>query len=53
MKTTSWVVIEKSSGSAILETYSQTLIEGINLEKYKAVPIMEYLQSINKSLKTI
>jgi hypothetical protein len=51
MKTASWVIIEKSTGSAIFETYNESTTKKINTEKYTAVPILEYLQILNKSLK--
>ena len=47
MKTASWVIIEKRSGKAILETFSQKVVNAINTEKYNAIPISEYLVSIN------
>lgn len=52
MKTASWVIIELATGNGILETYSKSLTKKINTEKYKAVPILEYLQAVNKAIKS-
>jgi len=51
MKTHSWVIIEKSTGIAVLETYQEDIARKINLEKFKVVPILEYLRSLNKQRK--
>jgi hypothetical protein len=47
MKTASWVVVRTSDKQAIFETFSKRTAEAINSEKYTAVPILEYLVSIN------
>lgn len=49
---TSYVIIEIATGSAVLETFSEKIAQAINTNKYKAVPILEYLQAINKEIKT-
>lgn len=51
MRTASWVVREKSSGKVMFETYSAKLVAALNIDKYEAVPIKEYLASINRSIK--
>jgi len=43
----SWVIVRISDGHAIAETYSRSVVSAINTDKYKAVPILEYLVSIN------
>lgn len=48
MKTASWVIIEIATGNAIFETFNKGTADSINTGKYKAVPILEYLQSVNK-----
>ena len=52
-KTASWVIVSKQSGKAILETFDSSLVNCINQKLYKAVPILEYLQNLNKSLKEV
>lgn len=49
--TTSWVIINKSNGEVIMETFQKSVTEKVNTEKYKVVPILEYLVSINGSKK--
>ncbi len=49
---TSWVIIRLSDNAAILETWSEKVAKAINTEKYKAVPIMEYLTGLNKKKET-
>ena len=51
MKTASWVIVDKQSGKALFETFNQTIANAINQSKYQAIPILEYLQNLNKSLK--
>lgn len=51
MKTASWVIIENVTGNAILETYSESIANKINTEKYTAMPVMEYLCKLNKQIK--
>lgn len=47
MKAASWVIIEKSTGKVIMETFDKRKIDALNTEKYKAVPILEYLVGLN------
>ncbi len=44
----SWVIIDKNTGVAVLETFNKKIADAINVKKYKAIPIMEYLQNLNK-----
>lgn len=48
-KTASWVIVELATGAAVFETYNETLAtKHLNTAKFKAVPILEWLQSLNK-----
>ena len=47
MKTASWVIREKATGKVIAETFLNNVAEAVNKNKYEAVPIGEYLGSIN------
>jgi hypothetical protein len=51
MRTASWVIVDKVSGKAIFETFSQHIAEKINQEKYLALPALTYLQNLNKSIR--
>jgi len=43
----SWVVKEKVTGKVIFETFDGQVVAFLNTTKYEAIPILEYLQSIN------
>jgi acyl-ACP thioesterase len=47
-RTASWVIVNKETDQPVCETYSDKLVQALNTNKYKAVPILEWLQSINK-----
>lgn len=51
MKTASWVIREKSSGEVLFETFDKKKVDALNISKYEAVPILEYLGSLNASQK--
>ena len=44
----SWVIVDRASNKAVLETYNFELIQFVNLERYKVVPILKWLQDLNK-----
>lgn len=46
-KTASWIIREKDSGAVIMETFDKAKVDALNTEKYEAVPIQEYLASLN------
>lgn len=47
-KTASWAIVELATGKAVFETYNETLAtKHLNTVKFKAVPILEWLQSLN------
>jgi hypothetical protein len=50
-KTTSWIIIKKETNEILFETYNSVMLKKINKEKYKAVPIIEYLNDLNKKIK--
>jgi hypothetical protein len=43
----SWVIVNKQTGEAVLETFNKGVISRLNTDKYKAVPIAKYLGSLN------
>lgn len=49
----SWIITEKATGNAIAETFLRHVAEAVNTEKYEAVPIMEYLQGLNRKIRRI
>jgi hypothetical protein len=43
----SWVIKNKTTGEVIAETFDKKKVDALNIEKYEAVPIREYLASLN------
>ncbi len=43
----SWVIKNKVTGEVIMETFSKAKVDALNTAKYAAVPILQYLQSLN------
>jgi len=46
-KDSSWVVKNKESGEVVYEEFDESVLSKLNTEKYEAVPVGEYLGSIN------
>lgn len=51
MRIASWVIVNKSTGVAVFETFNENTAKAINNKLYKAVPILEYLQEFNRRVK--
>lgn len=49
--TASWIIVNKQTNKAVIEMYDFELVKKINTLKYKAVPILEYLQNFNEKVK--
>ena len=47
----SWVIVEKSTGKAIYETWNYELAQCFDTQKNDIVPILKYLQTFNKGVK--
>lgn len=47
MKTASWVIRNKVTKEVVCETFDARKVSALNTAKYEAVPILEYLQSLN------
>jgi len=50
-RTASWVIREKETGRVICETFSERAVAALNIVKYEAVPILKYLQDLNRSIR--
>ena len=46
--TTSWIIREKATRKVLFETYNPAWIKALNTTKYEAVPVKEYLASLNR-----
>ena len=51
MKTASWVIVDKQTGATLFETFQASIIPKINATRYEAVPILAYLQQLNRLTK--
>jgi hypothetical protein len=49
--TPSWIIRNKTTGDVVCETFNRRVVEALNLQKYEAVPVMEYLVSLNKKTR--
>ncbi len=48
----SWVIVDKSTGRAIAETFRVNVALAINTLKYRVVPIEQYLQEFNQAVQS-
>lgn len=51
-RTASWVIREKETGRVIFETYNCRVVTFLNTVKYEAVPILAYLQELNRNIRS-
>lgn len=51
MKTASWVIVNLETGASVFETFDPAKVAALNTAKYKAVPILEWLQHLNRNSK--
>lgn len=43
----SWIIRNKETREVLFETFDRRKVEALNTEKYEAVPVQEYLASLN------
>lgn len=43
----SWVIRNKTTGEAIMETFQRSVAEKVNFGKYEVVTILQHLVSLN------
>ena len=48
---TSWVVVSKETGNAVFETFDRGVADKVNLNKYRVVPILEWLGGFNARVR--
>ena len=51
LKTASWVIVNKATRQAIFETFNENTAKAVNVKLYEALPALQYLRQLNKSLK--
>lgn len=47
----SWVIVDRKTGHAVMETYNPELVLRVNTASYEVVPIMNYLGRINQAIR--
>lgn len=47
----SWVIRNRETLEVVAEVCSKKIVDAINVSKYEAIPIYDYLVSINRSIK--
>jgi hypothetical protein len=47
MQAASWIIRNKTTGEVIAETFNRRMVAALNVEKYEAIPALEYLVSLN------
>lgn len=47
----SWIIRNKTTKQVVLETFSRKIVQALNVAKYEAVPIREYLYEMNAKTK--
>lgn len=52
MKTASWVIVNIETDDAVFETFDAAKVAALNTVKYKAVPILEWLQHLSRKYKS-
>jgi hypothetical protein len=49
--TASWVIRDKATGEAVLETFDRRKVEALNTAKYEAVPVQQHLAQLNAQIQ--
>ena len=50
MKATSFVIVDKQTGKAVMETFNRATADAVNRNKFDVLPTLEYLQKLNRDL---
>ena len=51
MKNASWIIVNKATRVAVFETYNENTAKAVNTRLYEAVPVLQYLQQLNRNIK--
>lgn len=44
----SWVVVDRETGAAVLETFSRAVADRVNLARYEVLTALDYLARLNR-----
>jgi hypothetical protein len=50
-RTASWVIVNRVTGAVLFETFQESITLKLNTGKYQAMPVLQYLQQFNRSIK--
>jgi hypothetical protein len=51
IRSNSWIVVNRSTGEAVLETFSEKVTAAINTKKYQVMTAYDYLCNLNANIK--
>jgi hypothetical protein len=51
IRSNSWIVVNRSTGEAVLETFSEKVTAAINTKKYQVMTAYDYLCKLNANIK--
>lgn len=51
MRNHTYIIVEKSTGNAVMEFFSASIIPHINEARYEVMTAMEYLGGLNQKIK--
>ena len=51
IRSNSWIVVNRQTGEAVLETFSEKVTQAINTKKYQVLTAYEYLCKLNANIK--
>lgn len=49
----SWIVVDRTTGKPVLETYSRTMASAINQARYEVLTAYAWLVRFNRSLREV
>jgi hypothetical protein len=51
IRSNSWIVVNRTTGEAVLETWSEKVTAAINTKKYQVMTAYEYLCNLNAKIR--
>jgi hypothetical protein len=51
IRSNSWIIVNRSTGEAVLETFSEKVTAAINTKKYQVMTAYDYLCNLNANIK--
>jgi hypothetical protein len=51
IRSNSWIVVNRTTGEAILETFSEKVTAAINTKNYQVLTAYDYLCNLNANIK--